>query len=427
MSPSPLISKLDHSRPPQANVTCGESIPQPLVATAAGVDSPVETTPRVSEPVPQTSPERIVWIDVLKGMAILLVVLSHTAIPEIENEAVYLFHMPLFFWLSGLLYRPEKYPTLGQLVRKRSRSLLVPYFWFATVSYVVWFFVARYFGRDADEHLNPLVPIVGTLYSIGDKPWLVHNTPLWFLTCLFVVELLYWELRRWLPSTAALALGLLSCSIAGYWLSLHSPLRLPWGADVALSAVVFYGAGQFMRPWLGQHASSTSKQRVLTNLLASVLGILAMWWGFGFVNMSENILGRGYVSFYAAAFGGIVLCVVIAQMVPPNRLLTFFGRNTLIILALQIPCYGFVKAVQQYGFGFNVEETRDSLLWGIAQTGAIVGLLIPVIHVIDRWAPFLKGQRRTDLLTPEVITPRRAASEALATSETRESLPLSNG
>ncbi len=352
----------------------------------------------------------------LKGLAILLVVLSHTAIPEIEDEAVYLFHMPLFFWLSGLLYRPEKYPTVGQLIRKRSRSLLVPYLWFSAISYVLWYFIARNFGRDADDHIHPLVPIVGTFYSVADKPWLVHNTPLWFLTCLFVVELLYWELRRWLASTTALALGLLCCSLAGYWLSLNFRVRLPWGADVALSAVMFYGAGQFSRPRLMNLAASTSGRRLLTNLFAGAVGSLAMWWGFGFVNMSENILGRGYVPFYAAAFGGIVVSVVVAQMVPPNRLLTFFGRNTLVILALQIPCYGFVKAVQQYGFGFDVEATRGSLLWGIIQSVAIVTLLIPVIQMIDRWAPFLKGHRRTDQLTPAVDRSSDSLSEASADS-----------
>jgi fucose 4-O-acetylase-like acetyltransferase len=229
---------------------------------------------------------------------------------------------------------------------------------------------------------------------------LTHNTPLWFLTCLFVVELMYWALQRSLPSRRLVMLGIVACSATGYWLGRYCPVRWPWGADVALSAVLFYGAGNLSWPMLEAYSRSPRRKRGLINLAAVILGTAGMWWGFGFVNMSENILGPGYLQFYAAAFGGIAVSIVVAQSVPSNRLIRLLGRNTLVILALQIPCFGLVKALQQYGLGIDVDASRDSLAWGLAHTVAIVGLLIPVIYGIDRWAPFLKGQRRTDLLTP---------------------------
>ncbi|MBX3437648.1 MAG: acyltransferase family protein [Planctomycetaceae bacterium] len=344
--------------------------------------------------------ERIAWIDVLKGLTIVLVVLSHTAIDEVEDEVLYLFHMPLFFWLSGMMYRQEKYPRLDGLISKRARSLVIPYLWFALISYILWYFVARHFGRDAGANINPWLPVLGTFYGVANEPWLTHNTPLWFLPCLFAVEVLYWTLRRYLPSMPGLVSGLLLCSAVGYWLSLHGLARLPWGADVALTAVIFYGAGNLSWPAMQIYSGLSKRRQAWTNAGVLVLGSAAMWWGFGFVNMSENTLGPGYARFYTAALGGIAACLIVSQQVPPHRFLTWLGRNTLVILALQIPCYGLVKAIQQYGFGVDVEATGGSLVWGVIHTVAIVGLLIPVIWVIDRWAPFLKGQRRTDLAAP---------------------------
>ncbi|MGE4002809.1 MAG: acyltransferase family protein, partial [Planctomycetaceae bacterium] len=246
------------------------------------------------------------------------------------------------------------------------------------------------------------LPVVGTFYGVADEPWLTHNTPLWFLPCLFVVEMFYWVIRRELKTPLPIACGLLLCSAAGYWLSLHEWVRIPWGADVALSAVMFYGAGNLSRYAVQAHAESPRHRRIWTSSGMLVLAAAAMWWGFGFVNMSENVLGPGYLQFYAAAFGGILASIVVAQSVPANRFVRWLGRNTIVILALQIPCYGLVKAAQVYGLGIGVEATQDSLLWGLLHTIAIVVLLVPVIYAIDRWAPFLKGQRRMETLRPAI-------------------------
>jgi fucose 4-O-acetylase-like acetyltransferase len=49
---------------------------------------------------------RILWIDVCRGIGILLVVLGHC--DPFFNKYIYGFHMPLFFLLSGWLYNKQK-------------------------------------------------------------------------------------------------------------------------------------------------------------------------------------------------------------------------------------------------------------------------------------------------------------------------------
>ena len=55
---------------------------------------------------------RIIWIDISKGLGIILVVLGHTSlskISQISYDWIYSFHMPLFYLLSGLCFNNHKY------------------------------------------------------------------------------------------------------------------------------------------------------------------------------------------------------------------------------------------------------------------------------------------------------------------------------
>jgi len=48
--------------------------------------------------------DRDILLDVLKGLGIFLVVFAHTCKADVgQKSVIYLFHMPLFFVLSGLL------------------------------------------------------------------------------------------------------------------------------------------------------------------------------------------------------------------------------------------------------------------------------------------------------------------------------------
>lgn len=66
---------------------------------------------------------REISIDILKGIAIILVVVGHNTNQDIK-DMIFCFHMPLFFVLSGYLFSPK--PINKYLYRSTSR-LLLPY------------------------------------------------------------------------------------------------------------------------------------------------------------------------------------------------------------------------------------------------------------------------------------------------------------
>ena len=68
----------------------------------------------------------------MKCIGIVLMIVGHTI--SISKPFIYVFHMPLFFILSGYLYRDKK---SSELCRSLVKSLLKPYF--VTCFFVILF------------------------------------------------------------------------------------------------------------------------------------------------------------------------------------------------------------------------------------------------------------------------------------------------
>lgn len=70
---------------------------------------------------------RIVWPDIIKGFAIWLMVLCHSHVKYTPLVIfIYMFHMPVFFIISGFFDKGECLSLLA--VQKAFQKLLIPYF-----------------------------------------------------------------------------------------------------------------------------------------------------------------------------------------------------------------------------------------------------------------------------------------------------------
>lgn len=68
--------------------------------------------------------KRLDWIDIAKGIAIILVIVGHTVPnPSPLRHAIFSFHMPVFFILAGYTFRPKPW---RELLSGSVSRLLVP-------------------------------------------------------------------------------------------------------------------------------------------------------------------------------------------------------------------------------------------------------------------------------------------------------------
>ena len=132
------------------------------------------------------------WVDDVKGIACILVVLGHffqsmtkaNILPDNDlyewfNTTIYYFHVPLFFICSGYLY--QKYSKVNSVgswcknVVKKILALGVPYVTFSTATWVL----KKVFSSSVNNQIG----------GLGDTLFLHPTAPYWYLYALFFIFL----------------------------------------------------------------------------------------------------------------------------------------------------------------------------------------------------------------------------------------------
>ncbi|RPJ29632.1 MAG: hypothetical protein EHM33_00170 [Chloroflexi bacterium] len=294
-------------------------------------------------------PKRIEYLDVARGIGILLVVLGHNdfaAISPFFHQVIYSFHIPLFFFLSGYFINTSV--SFFDYFKKRFHSILKPY---------LFTILLIYFASVSFEKMGfqtAIVRIVKSLYgSIDYIDW----GQLWFLPNLFVVSLyafIFIKLvsklqNRWM--TWGLLLGTLAISL----LFLHSfyPFSisvfrkeyklfgLPFSLDVMLLSSFFFILGNEVR----QVTAEKTLSRVFL-LVGTGIGLILLNLFFPY---SVDIAKRVYESFpvnTAEALLGILFVLTLSHQIElhTQRLASLFkylGNLSLIILLFHVPIQGF--------------------------------------------------------------------------------------
>ncbi len=160
----------------------------------------METSPQTKAQNAPAVP-RIEWVDILKGLAILLVVVGHMGYAEGTvnpgRMLIYSFHMPLFFMLAGYTAALSfsHNANLPKFIYRRFLSVMVPY--------ICWMLASPCIYATTGEisHYSFHNACLGIISGWGQ--W-------WFLPCLFILQLMfaaYHLLRRAVPGAFGAVAG----------------------------------------------------------------------------------------------------------------------------------------------------------------------------------------------------------------------------
>lgn len=360
---------------------------------------------------------RLNWIDSLKGIGIILVVLGHHSLPAALDTYIFSFHMPLFFFISGFLFDFGKYSkSSANFVKGKFRSLIVPYFLFASLTCLFYCLLDAVYQPGITNiefcDANALHRIYSIVYALG--PLISYNPPLWFLPCLFVTELLFYGfMKRYYAEPRKLVFWLIIIGILGYLYAAYVPIRLLWNADVALTAVVFYGAGNLFKSLFSLEGKSVSclvlelNSRFLKGIfehdnifngILILLNVLYLGYLSGFPTteiMNMNTLEYGdFLSFYLLAFSGTLAFVFSFKRIGSSKILEYYGRNSLIVLAFHFPIKDILTKLAVLTFGFDIGNLDYNAPFAFTLTGLNLLLMVPIIYVINNYFSFLLGKKR---------------------------------
>ena len=279
----------------------------------------------------------MIWIDVLKGLGILLVVAGHVFEDE-PRRYIFMFHMPLFFLVSGYLFRPDA--DEKSFFLKKARHLLLPY-----AAFLLLFFVPELL--EAARHLLFHGPgnaqmLKATLW--GGRRLQGWGAVFWFVTCLFATQqLMNWLFKRWRPPVVGLAmlplLGLAYVN-ARYFPSASLPLDLN---------VVLMAAPLFYLGWLCR-----DRQLVLPApwaLAGAALGAALIAAGYdNSFDMKNAAYGIPVVTLASAVCASALLMRAarwLAQFGWPARALSRLGAASMVIMYVHQPVQ--LTLVQEFG------------------------------------------------------------------------------
>ncbi|WP_371857981.1 acyltransferase family protein [Pseudomonas sp. NS1(2017)] len=280
---------------------------------------------------------RWIQMDIAKGIGILMIVYGHSWFVanslELQYPIIASFILPLFFFLSGVFFKPEQ-PFVEMAVRKAD-GLLKPFF-FTMLVYVIVRDVLR--GQ-------PLLPdIGGVLYaSVDTIPW----QALWFLPHFWVAILFSWVMLRLIQHlklslpvgcllmVVQLLIGIwvlpwfwqIPVSVGGQTWTLPG---LPFGLEITLISSTYFICGYLLRDWLRRHEGSWLALLMSVALFAAV---------FLYSHATMDLAQRRYDHWLwtsLLAVLGVYACWSLARVLMVStvitRAMTYIGQNTLILL-----------------------------------------------------------------------------------------------
>ena len=273
-----------------------------------------------------TSTNRIYWIDNLRALALLLVVFGHTnnteADIEIVGKYIYSFHMPLFFFISGLTFYPERYKGPKEFITRKIFTLIVPYFFFSFLGFGL-LMTTNYHDFSLASFSNALFRIA---FADTDLLNFGYDGPLWFLPCLFLVEMEFYFISFLKKGTQIGVIGLLVA--LGFILG-HQFRYIPWTAEGSFVALLFYGFGFLVKDKILSLDYSSKLKIIFGGITVS---IIFCYLNEG-VGMAIAVYGNP-LYFLLSALGGICYVVLLITYTKPNRLLSLIGMNSIIIFGL---------------------------------------------------------------------------------------------
>ncbi|BAV48116.1 glycosyltransferase [Mesorhizobium loti] len=255
---------------------------------------------------------REIWIDAAKGVGILLVVAAHIAgagtgsWDPIFADSVFLFHMPLFFVVSGYVYKPA---SSAELFWKKVSSLAVPYVAFLVVLTLA-VISRRILLGDIPSRWQLREMVVNDVLG-GMRLWRDFAV-FWFVTCLFFTQLIYNQIANWARSPrSARMLGFVALCVAlGYAIAFEWPMnRSPWAVAAVPIALCCYWFGHLLRTY--QFRSPT---RLIFIAIVGRLALAAAGRGADIqFNMKYSIFGPPVLGLLIALSLSLALLMAVQQ------------------------------------------------------------------------------------------------------------------
>lgn len=318
--------------------------------------------------------QRIGWIDFLRGISMILILIFHTETYYKENNVTpyYIYTsnaILLFYFISGYLFYQNKTFQWQKRILSILRSLLIPYFIFTILLAVPKLLVRQMEISWMEIAVNILT-----------------GRASWFIAALIVGELLFTLL---LVKTRGKILGLSTAATASVIIYYLIPFNQHnyWQWQDALLVVSFLYFGYIFHRY---KECFNKLNKPLYSLLLLLLLILIKIYEYHVDLPMRNIAVECIPLFLADSTIWLLSVVSIINYIPRSRMIEWTGRHSIVYYFLCGGCPLIVSLLLNR-IGLPYEGHFYRLLMAFILTYALATALTAAIY---KCAPFLTGVRK---------------------------------
>lgn len=283
--------------------------------------------------------ERVVWIDIAKGIAILLVILGHTLSWNLPAEktlrdAIYSYHMPLFFVLCAAASKPIS--NANELVKKIELSFIKLIFPLIGYAILLILFEAAIsielnnfdmsdivskginslvYANGVDVHVqNAIIPAIGIV---------------WFMITLFLSKTLFGYICFKLQSPKKQFVVSIMCGVLGMIIGHFQ--WLPFTLDIVLQVMPFFYLGNLIKQFKLQDRT------IIKMLICGIIWFAIFMFYYTYANSGYDLSWRWHPLYPLSDIGamfGVLFIIYLSVWLQKFKLITplkFLGRNTFLL------------------------------------------------------------------------------------------------
>lgn len=341
-----------------------------------------------------SSEGRCSYIDISKGIGILLVVYGHlVGYRYTFDEGMHLrgfifsFHMPLFFIISGIcLYMKSKKVDLSVNLKKLVRRLIVPYLLWSLVYFLILIGIKIVkYNKIADFHTR----IVNDLY---DTFSLCGMAPMWFLIALFFGEILFIVTWKQFKNNNKAYIGIMVLTmilslVFSDVCNLDRAQEISIKKDIVITTLRILPTYSFICfGYLLGVLLDRDKIKKINPFIIVTISLVLLYATDIIGKKSDNLVDLQYFmlgdyeQYYIASLLGSLGIIGIAIAINKFKPLEWMGRNSLLIMMIHYP---FLSLMRIDRYIVNILPSINQTFWGsIVVLGVVVAICVLGTYII---------------------------------------------
>ena len=326
--------------------------------------------------------QRVQYIDIARAIAILATLMGHMnqfyrdslGLSHPQMLAfIYVFHMPLFFVISGILFSEKSFKetSFPKFLMKKIKTLVVPYLFLDITGGLINMLMNKTYSIDTVKRI--LLNTLTIHPNVGAD---------WFISALLIGEILLYFFLRYYRAVFKYFVWIPFLMIYFY-----TPFYTHWINIFARGIIgfTFMLAGYFLKDYFKGDVNKRWDVIILSFIVTFVVCEL-----------------NGQIDLWGCSIGNPVLClagglagsfwIIGLSKHISSKLMVFIGQNTITMMGTHMICLGLLWKLLSHTLFAAVPDLLASVYGAVIFYLLTVALNLPIMYIYNRFLPFLIGR-----------------------------------